>query len=117
MAILKAGSTNLPSPVFISTADEVIWSATTGRSASGKMIGDVVANKKTINIKWEMLTESDVKIIKDNLTSGFFPLTFRDDNANITITMYRGTLTKEHLGALSDGYYYYKSVEVTIIQQ
>ena len=44
MAVLKAGSMIYPHQ-FLFRRLIVIWSATTGRSASGKMIGDVVANK------------------------------------------------------------------------
>ena len=62
--ILWSGSTVLPSPVSISVNDQIIWSANTGRSASGSMIGDVVAEKKDIAIKWGILTETELAAIK-----------------------------------------------------
>lgn len=117
MAELKAGSVELPSPVSLSVSDEIIWSSNTGRTASGKMVGDIVAEKKNLDIKWGVLPESEVKKISSNLKAGFFPLTFRDDGVNITIQSYRGTLSKEHMGYIGDGIYYYKSVSVSIIQQ
>lgn len=117
MAILTAGDVALPAPVKISTADEIIWSKNAGRAIDGTMLGDIIAEKKTVNIEWGILAESDVKLIKDNLKTGFFPITFRDDGANITISSYRGTLSKEQLGSLSDGIFWYKSVSVSIIQQ
>ena len=117
MAILKAGSTELPSPTEISTSDEIIWSSNTGRSADGTMLGDVVAEKKDITITWGVLTESEVATIKKCLTTGFFPITFRDDGEEITITTYRGSLQKEHLGYNGDGTYYYRSATAEIIQQ
>lgn len=49
--ILWSGSTVLPSPVSISVNDQIIWSANTGRSASGSMIGDVVARKERHSYK------------------------------------------------------------------
>ena len=52
-----------------------------------------------------------------NLIAGFFPITFHDDGQDITITSYRGTLSKEVLGDIGDGNYYYRSASVSIIQQ
>lgn len=117
-ASFQAGGVELPSPVKLTSSDEIIWSANTGRSTeSGKMIGDVVANKKTVDLEWGILTEAQMKVITTRLTSGFFPFTFRDDGAVLTITAYRGTIKKEHLGYIGDGTYYYKSASVSIIQQ
>ncbi len=117
MSILSSGNTALPDPVSVSVNDEIIWSSDTGRTLSGMMIGDVVAEKKTVNIKWGILPEADVVLIKRMLIAGFFPFTFRDDGMKITIESYRGTLAKEHLGYVGDGIYYYRSVSVDIIQR
>ena len=46
--ILWSGSTVLPAPVEITSNDEIIWSSHTGRAASGNMIGDVVAQKSSM---------------------------------------------------------------------
>lgn len=117
MAVLKAGAVELPCPVSLSVNDEIIWSKNTGRTTAGTMTGDIVAEKKNLDIKWGILPESDVKKIKDNLRTGFFPVTFRDDGMELNISAYRGTLSKEHLGYIGDGIYYYRSVSVSIIQQ
>lgn len=118
MATLKSGSTVLPEPSAITSSDEIIWSKNAGRSSeTGKMLGDVVAEKKTLDVKWEYITAQEAKTIKNSLKPGFFPLTFEDFGGTITITNYRGTMQKEHLGYIGDGYYYYKSVTVSIIQQ
>ena len=92
--ILWSGSTVLPAPVEITSNDEIIWSSHTGRAASGNMIGDVVAQKKNISIKWGVLEESELATIKKVLIAGFFPFSFRDDGAELTINVYRGTLSK-----------------------
>lgn len=115
--ILWSGSTTLPAPTSLSVNDELIWTSDTGRTLSGYMVGDVVAEKKTVSVKWEFITETQVKQIKDTLIPGFFPFSFRDDGIEITIQSYRGTMTKEHLGELGDGIYYYKSVSVDIVQR
>lgn len=118
MATLMVGNVALPELSTISSADEIIWSKNTGRSSeSGKMFGDVIAEKKTLDIKWEFITAQEAKVIKNALKAGFFPLTFEDYGEKITITNYRGTINKDALGYIGDGYYYYRSVTVSIIQQ
>lgn len=115
--ILMCGDIVLPAPVSLSIGDEIIWSSDTGRTASGDMVGDVIAEKKTLTIAWGILKESEYLIIRNNLKAGFFPLTFHDDGIDMTITSYRGTITKEVIGTLDDGIFYYRSANVNIIQQ
>lgn len=115
--VLKAGSVVLPAPVSISVNDELIWSSDTGRTMSGTMVGEVIAEKKTVSIKWGVLSESELLLIKKGIIKGFFPITFRDDGIDMTITGYRGTLSKEQLGRLADGIFYYRSVSVDVIER
>ena len=115
--ILWSGNTVLPAPVALSINDEIIWSSSTGRSAAGDMIGDVIAEKKNLDIEWRFLTEDELSTIKNVMTAGFFPFSFRDDGVELTITSYRGTLSKEVLGYIGDGIYWYRSAKVTIIQR
>ncbi len=118
MATLMSGNTALPEPTSISTGDEIIWSKNAGRSSeTGKMLGDVIAEKKTLDVKWEFITAKEANTIRNILIAGFFPITFEDYGEKITITNYRGTISKDALGYIGDGYYYYRSVTVSIIQQ
>ena len=117
MAMLESGTTALPDPVSITVGDEIIWSTDTGRTLSGLMVGDVVAEKKKLSIAWEFLKESEVATIKNTIVAGFVPLTFRDGGATFTIQVYRGTLTKEQLGELGDGIFWYRSASVELVQQ
>lgn len=115
--ILKSGNVVLPAPTSISVSDEIIWTSDTGRTLSGRMVGDVIAEKKNVGIKWEYLTEEEMRLIKSQLIAGFFPFTFRDDGIDITIESYRGTLSKDILGNIGDGHYWYRSVSVDVIQR
>ena len=113
---IQANGVTLPSPDEIKIADEIIWSANTGRCTTGKMIGDVVAEKRTIDIQWGIIPYSDYKIIKTNIKSGFNPFKLVLGGENITITAYRGTLSAGsiiHAGGVT----YSKGASVTIIQQ
>lgn len=114
--ILKAGGIVLPAPVSITVNDEIIWSADTGRTMSGKMVGEAIAEKKNVGVKWGCLLESDVVQIRNCLTVNFFPFSFRDNGVMLTIETYRGTISKEQLG-WAGGEFWYRSVSVDIIQR
>ena len=115
--ILWSGSIVLPAPTSLTVNDELVWGSDTGRTLSATMMGDVIAEKKTVSIRWEYITEEDIKTIKNVLIRGFFPFSFHDDGIDITIESYRGTLSKEHLGNIGDGKYYYKLATVDVIQR
>lgn len=115
--ILWSGGIVLPAPTSLTVNDELIWSSDTGRTLSATMMGDVIAEKKTASIRWEYITEDDIKTIKSVMINGFFPFSFHDDGVDLTIESYRGTLSKEHLGDIGDGNYYYKTVTVDVIQR
>lgn len=113
--VIKSGSTTLPSPDNIAIADEIIWSSNTGRSTSGLMIGDVVAEKTTFAITWGVLTKAQRNLIRNCLQSGFHPFTIIEDGTTTTIDAYRSTLQSEAF--VAGGQTYYKNTQVSIIQQ
>lgn len=115
--ILRAGGIVLPAPVSMTINDELIWTSDTGRLMNGTMVGEVVAEKKNVSLKWGILTEAEMSQIRSKIVTGFFPVTFHDDGIDMTVTVYRGTLSKEVLGRLSDGIFYYKSVSVDLIER
>lgn len=88
--ILKSGDVVLPAPTTLSAADEIIWTSDTGRTLMGRMVGDVVAEKKNLSIKWEWLTDKEVKMIKNRLIAGFFR-----SHSMIQGLFYRSKLTGE----------------------
>lgn len=121
MAILTVttanGDAELPAPVSISIGSEIIWSSNTGRISTGKMIGDVVAEKETLTISWGILDKTELDLIKNSLKAGFWPLTINTDGESYQINAYRGTLTRTPMGKLGDGRYYFSSANVEIVEQ
>lgn len=113
MSEISVSGVGLPSPTDISISDEPIWSSGTGRSASGQMVGDLIAEKKTVGVKWSILTQSELDMIKRALPTGFFNVTV----LGYSLTVYRSNVQTELLGRLSDGITYYKSASVSLIQQ
>ena len=65
--ILRCDGQELPAPVSIKVDDEIIWSSSTGRALDGTMLGDVVAEKKTLSINWGILKEYEMALIKNKL--------------------------------------------------
>ena len=99
---------------------EKIWSANTGRTAAGKMVGTVVAVKTTIKIKWPPLTPAQVAVIESAVSDGdnpFVPVKFTDaTGVTVTKTMYFGTPTYT-VYSWANGRQYLRDVSVTGIEQ
>lgn len=115
-ATITANGVTLPSPEEIGTSEEIIWSSNTGRSTTGLMIGDVVAEKRTLNIRWGVLTAAEYDTVRANIRSGFHPFTLTVDGVSATITSYRGAITATMLGTYG-GVTYYRDAAVSVIQQ
>lgn len=116
------GMAVLPSPTEIATSYEMIWSENTGRAQSGanqaKMIGDVVAEKRTYAIKWGVITDAEMTSIKSKLTAGFFYFGVATTLAGakaVATTYYRSEIQGDYL-PIGDTIYW-KDVSVSVIEQ
>ena len=112
----------MPTPALegVVISREKIWSANTGRTAAGKMVGTVVAVKTTIKIKWPPLTPAQVAVIESAVSDGdnpFVPVKFTDaTGVTVTKTMYFGTPTYT-VYSWANGRQYLRDVSVTGIEQ
>ena len=112
----------MPTPALegVVISREKIWSANTGRTAAGKLVGTVVAVKTTIKIKWPPLTPAQVAVIESAVSDGdnpFVPVKFTDATGETkTKTMYFGTPTYT-VYSWADGRQYLRDVSVTGIEQ
>lgn len=115
MATITASGIALPEPSSFKLNDEIIWSSNTGRGTTGKMTGDVVAEKQTLEVTWEFLRESELATIRRGLPAGFFSMKVEN---NKPWTGYRDSISVEDIGDLGDGKgHCYRSVSTKIIQQ
>ena len=119
---LYINSKKMPTPALggVVISREKIWSANTGRTAAGKMVGTVVAVKTTIKIKWPPLTPDQVAVIESAVSDGdnpFVPVKFTDaTGVTVTKTMYFGTPTYT-VYSWANGRQYLRDVSVTGIEQ
>lgn len=123
-----SGGTQVAEPAHkgINVTDEAIWSSNTGRSSTGKMIGDIVARKTTVEVTWNVLTYAQMKQIRDAIKSGgeFFYIKYPDVSAGISDgalkyevkEVYAGNLPRS-LYSLHKGIRYYTDVQVTFIER
>lgn len=113
--------TPLPSPIVLEMNNELIWSSNTGRSVSatdaGKMIGDVIALKRTVHIEWGVLTSSEFASIKDNMPQGFFQFRITLGSTTETFNVYRGTIARAIIGAPNSDNETYSTAKVDVIEQ
>lgn len=67
----------------LTVTKEKIWSANTNRTATGHMVGDIIAIKYKLQCKWNHLMMEQVAAI-DSAVSGaaFFTVTFTDPATN-----------------------------------
>ena len=119
---LTINGVEMPNPAMegVTISTEKIWSANTGRSASGKMVGTIIATKTTISIKWPALTPEQAAKIEAAVSNGinpFVPIAYPDMAGNrVTKTVYFGTPTYT-LYSWADGVRYVKDVSVEGIEQ
>ena len=124
-----SGGTQVAEPAHkgINVTDETIWSSNTGRSSTGKMIGDIVARKSTIEVTWNVLTYAEAKEIIDAIKNAgeFFYIKYPDVSAGINSDgslkyavkeVYAGNVPRG-LYSLHKGIRYYTDVQITFIQR
>ena len=112
----------MPSPMHggMAIADEPVWSSNTGRGATGKMSGDIVAWKTTIDMDFPPLSFSESKRLRDALKNAgeFFDVRYRDFNASAwtTKTVYTANLPRT-IYSLAQGIRYHTGVKVQLVEQ
>lgn len=119
---LYINGAKMPTPAKegVTTSSDKLWSSDTGRSASGKMLGTIVAIKQTIKIKWPPLSPDEIGLIEKAVSSvdtPFVPITYTDATGKtVTKTVYFGTPTYTWY-SWANGVQYIKDVSVDAIEQ
>ena len=88
------------------------------RTASGKMVMELIATKKRVDITWKMLPDNELQKIIDTITANkpFFTLEYPDAGGTKTMTCYVGDITTG-LWHTIGGIRYWKEVSVPFIEQ
>lgn len=88
------------------------------RTASAKMVMDIIAPKKRVDCTWKMITDSDLQTIIDTITAHkpFFALQYPDVGGTATITCYAGDIITS-LWHTKNGVRYWQDVSIPFIEQ
>lgn len=109
-----------PSHNGVVITDEPIWSSNTGRSSTGKMIGDIIAWKTTIAVSWPPLSFSAAEKIRDAVINAgpFFKIKYYDFKTDRMQekTVYAGNIPRT-LYSLAAGQQKYTDITITFIEQ
>jgi hypothetical protein len=89
-----------------------------GRTASGKMVMEVIATKRRVDVVWKMIKDSELQTIIDTITANkpFFSLTYPDAGGTKTMTCYAGDITTS-LWHTVNGVRYWQEVSIPFIEQ
>lgn len=117
---LYINGVRMPTPALqgVSISREPIWSPDTGRTASGKMVGSIVARKTTLKLKWPPLTMSQAATILGAIEDNdFFSVKFTDaGGVTRTLTMYAGPPSFTQY-SWADGSQYIIDASIDLIEQ
>ena len=109
-----------PKKEGVTITDEPIWASNTGRGSDGKMIGDIVAWKTTVQVEWPVLTFSQTQTIVNALRNAgaFFPITYNDFSSSTTETktVYCGNIPRT-IYSLTQAAQRHTGVTVTFVEQ
>ncbi len=107
-----------PAAEGVTIATEKVWSANTGRTTSGRMVGSVIARKTTVKLKWPVLTRAQAALIEQAVSGGdFVPMSYVDMAGNrVTKTVYFSTPSYT-LYSWAEGLELVKDVSVEGIEQ
>lgn len=119
---LTIGGVKMPVPALegVTISEEPIWSPDTGRTATGKMTGTIVAVKTTLQIKWPTLSMDDLDTILaavSDKANPFKTVKYTDGSGAVqSKTMYFGTPSYT-VYSYADGLQFVTEATVTAIEQ
>ena len=89
-----------------------------GRTASGKMMMEIIATKRRVDVVWKMLKDSELQQILDLITANkpFFTLEYPDAGGTKTMTCYAGDIVTS-LWHTKNGIRYWEEVSIPFIEQ
>lgn len=117
MAYLKIGDLEIKAQK-LDISREPIWSSSTGRTASGKMMGDIVAQKYKLTVTLPPMSDDEAASFDAAILPAFFEVTFKNPTTgkNTTKSMYAGT-PKYPVYSYADGLPRYVGIAVDLVEQ
>jgi len=88
------------------------------RVASGKMVMEIIATKRRVDVVWKYIKDGELETILDTITANkpFFTLEYPDAGGSKTITCYSGDIMTG-LWHTKNGVRYWEEVTIPFIEQ
>ena len=88
------------------------------RTASGKMVMELIATKRRVDVVWKILPDNELQKIIDTITANkpFFSLEYPDAGGTKTMTCYAGDIVTS-LWHTKNGVRYWEEVSIGFIEQ
>ena len=77
-AVLKVNGSDIPDPTSITISRNKVWAQNTGRTKSGKYVGDIVALKWRIDATWNNVSENKAQEIMNAFEPAFMDVRFKN---------------------------------------
>lgn len=118
MSVLKIGGEAMPPLKSLTIIREAIWSKNTGRTATGKMVGDIIGYKYKLQITFKPLSDEQAALVASATRPAFLNVEFTDpeDGEKHTIKMYAGSPAFP-VYSYVDGVPRYVGTKVDLIEQ
>lgn len=89
MALITINGVSIPTPSEYSLG--ILDISKLERNANGTMIGERIATKRKIEMKWNYLSKGDLTLILNSVSNLFFAVTYEDPiNGQVSGTFYSG---------------------------
>jgi hypothetical protein len=114
--MLKIAGVNVKTPAELKVGRFDL--SKSGRTASGKMVMELIATKRRVDVVWKMLTDSELQTIIDTITANkpFFSLEYPDAGGTKSMTCYAGDVATS-LWHTKNGVRYWEEVSIGFIEQ
>ena len=88
------------------------------RVASAKMVGDIIATKRRVDVFWKMIEDSELELILNTIRANkpYFTIEFPVPGGQQTITCYNGDIYTS-LWHTTNGVRYWDKVTISFIEQ
>lgn len=119
MAVVKIDSTIIKQPHEVKIG--VFRLSKSGRLSSGKMVMDIIALKRRVDLKWNSIRGKDLKSIMDLLNNNtFYTIEYPDPGTETglaSMTAYVGDINADWHRYETDSTHIYKNVTLPFIEQ
>lgn len=112
---IKINGTTIRNPTSWDVEEYKLTKA--GRVSSGDMTMDVIAKKRKFNLSYDVLSGTDLEMIRNILYSddSFFTLEYEDNQEARSAIVYVGAINRRRFR--TDGVWYWKDVQFSLIEQ